>query len=89
MRQRRWLKLVKDFDCTINYHPRKVNVVADTLSRKYIGFNGNLITTQPHILEDLRRMDIELVPNQYLYLLSTLKVQPSIRLKRSKTRMQA
>ena len=53
MRQRRWLELVKDYDCTINYHPGKANVVADALSRKYAGFSGCLITSQPHILEDL------------------------------------
>ncbi|KAL0533872.1 hypothetical protein IC582_028143 [Cucumis melo] len=34
MRQRRWLELVKDYDCEISYHPGKVNVVADALSRK-------------------------------------------------------
>ncbi|GJR77621.1 reverse transcriptase domain-containing protein [Tanacetum coccineum] len=34
MRQRRWLELLADYDCEICYHPRKVNVVADALSRK-------------------------------------------------------
>ncbi|GJU82711.1 putative reverse transcriptase domain-containing protein [Tanacetum coccineum] len=34
MRQRRWLELLSDYDCEICYHPRKANVVADTLSRK-------------------------------------------------------
>nr|GFB08161.1 putative reverse transcriptase domain-containing protein [Tanacetum cinerariifolium] len=34
MRQRRWLKLLSDYDCDIHYHPGKANVVADTLSRK-------------------------------------------------------
>ncbi|CAA0841697.1 Uncharacterized mitochondrial protein AtMg00860, partial [Striga hermonthica] len=34
MRQRHWLELVKYYDCTIQYHPGKVNVVADALSRK-------------------------------------------------------
>ncbi|KZV41790.1 hypothetical protein F511_24314 [Dorcoceras hygrometricum] len=37
MRQRRWLELVKDYDCTISYHPGKANVVADALSRKLVG----------------------------------------------------
>ncbi|GJS81953.1 putative reverse transcriptase domain-containing protein [Tanacetum coccineum] len=34
MRQRRWLEQLSDYDCEIRYHPRKVNVVADALSRK-------------------------------------------------------
>ncbi|GKD31979.1 putative reverse transcriptase domain-containing protein, partial [Tanacetum coccineum] len=31
MRQRRWLKLLSDYDCEIRYHPGKANVVADAL----------------------------------------------------------
>lgn len=34
MRQRRWIELLKDYDCEIHYHPRKANVVAHALSRK-------------------------------------------------------
>ena len=37
MRQRRWLDVVKDYDCEILYHPGKANVVADALSRKSAG----------------------------------------------------
>ncbi|KAI3522357.1 hypothetical protein L1887_00076 [Cichorium endivia] len=36
MRQRRWLDVLKDYDCEILYHPGKANVVADALSRKKI-----------------------------------------------------
>ena len=36
LRQRRWMELIKDYDCVIDYHPGKVNVVADALSRKSI-----------------------------------------------------
>ena len=36
LRQRRWMELVKDYDCMIDYHPRKANVVADALSRKSV-----------------------------------------------------
>nr|GEV52940.1 putative reverse transcriptase domain-containing protein [Tanacetum cinerariifolium] len=34
MRQRWWLKLLSDYDCEIQYHPGKTNVVADAMSRK-------------------------------------------------------
>jgi hypothetical protein len=34
LRQRRWMELLKDYDCTIQYHPGKANVVTDALSRK-------------------------------------------------------
>ncbi|GKD89346.1 putative reverse transcriptase domain-containing protein [Tanacetum coccineum] len=34
MRQRRWLELLSDYDCEIQYHSGKANVVADALSRK-------------------------------------------------------
>ncbi|GKC95816.1 putative reverse transcriptase domain-containing protein [Tanacetum coccineum] len=34
MRQRHWLELLSDYDFEIRYHSRKVNVVADALSRK-------------------------------------------------------
>ena len=34
LRQRRWLELIKDYDCTIEYLRRKANVVADALSRR-------------------------------------------------------
>ena len=34
MRHRRWLDVVKDYDCEILYHPSKANMVADALSRR-------------------------------------------------------
>ncbi|KAA3480691.1 RVP_2 domain-containing protein [Gossypium australe] len=34
LRQRRWLKLLKDYELVIDYHPGKANVVEDALSKK-------------------------------------------------------
>ncbi|GKC13414.1 putative reverse transcriptase domain-containing protein [Tanacetum coccineum] len=34
LRQQRWIELLSEYDCEIQYHPGKSNVVADILSRK-------------------------------------------------------
>ena len=36
LRQQRWIDLFKDYDCIIDYHLEKANVVADALSRKTV-----------------------------------------------------
>ncbi|WMV32393.1 hypothetical protein MTR67_025778 [Solanum verrucosum] len=36
LRQRRWMKLLKDYDMTIQYHPDKANMVADVLSHNAV-----------------------------------------------------
>ena len=68
MRQRRWLELLKDYDCTIEYHLGKENVVADALSRKVSGRVANLLS--------LREMNVELQVSPSGVLLATLKIRP-------------
>ena len=74
MRQKIWLELVKDYDCVIDYHPGKANSVADALSRKFAGLNANLIMNQRQLLEDLRKLDIEVIVGGYPKNLATFKV---------------
>ena len=55
MRQRRWLELIKDCDCTINYRPGIANVVADALSRKE---KLKMIISSEELIEEFERLEL-------------------------------
>ncbi|KAL0556624.1 hypothetical protein IC582_005138 [Cucumis melo] len=78
MRQRRWLELVKDYDCEILYHPGKANVVADALSRK-VSHSAALITRQAPLHRDLERSEIAVSVGAVTMQLAQLTVQPTLR----------
>ena len=78
MRQRRWLELIKDYDVEILYHPGKANVVADALSRKREGNLVALITTQRHLLEDMRKLELEVLTKQVAARLANIRLQPTL-----------
>ena len=61
MRQRRWLELVKDYDCDILYHPGKANVVADALSRRGSGQLFSSVQISRELVDEMARAKIELV----------------------------
>src|SRR4051812_12904363 len=52
MRQRRWLELIKEHDLSVQYHPGKVNVVADALSRKACSLNAMIKGRLPALYEN-------------------------------------
>ena len=54
------MELLKDYDCTINYHPGKVNVVVDALSRKSTGSLAYMQTIQLPLMVELRELGVEL-----------------------------
>ncbi|XP_068332919.1 uncharacterized protein [Pyrus communis] len=60
LRQRRWLELLNDYDCTIDYHPGRANVVADALSRKSQGRINELYASRIPLLADLRSTGVKL-----------------------------
>ncbi|KAA0032408.1 pol protein [Cucumis melo var. makuwa] len=78
MRQRRWLELVKDYDCEILYHPGKANIVADALSRK-VAHSAALITKQTPLQRDFERAEIAVSVVKVTSQLAQLSVQPTLR----------
>ncbi|KAA0045456.1 pol protein [Cucumis melo var. makuwa] len=80
MRHRRWLELVKDYDCEILYHPGKANVVADPLSRK-VSHSTALITRQAPLHRNFERAEIEVSVGAVTSQLAQLTVQPNLRQK--------
>ena len=79
MRQRRWIELLKDYDCTIEYHPGKANMVADSLSRKASSSVAHLQMNSMTDLLALRSMNVELQLGQGDALVATLHVRPVLR----------
>jgi hypothetical protein len=63
MRQRRWLELLKDYDCYILYHPGKAIVVADALSRKSQGASTNSTPTPNQLAKQLGMIQLDMAPS--------------------------
>ena len=56
LRQRRWLELLKDYDCDILYHPGKANMVADALSRKSSGSLAHISNEKRPLIQELHQL---------------------------------
>ena len=48
------MELLKDYDCSILYHPGKANVVIDALSRKSTGSLAHFSTERTPIIKELQ-----------------------------------
>ncbi|KAA3472322.1 DNA/RNA polymerases superfamily protein [Gossypium australe] len=63
LRQRRWIELLKDYDCSIEFHPGKASLVVVALSRK--------------VISDLRAMFAHISLYEDGSLLAKLQVKPA------------
>ncbi|GJY69566.1 putative reverse transcriptase domain-containing protein [Tanacetum coccineum] len=59
MRQRRWLDLLKDYDCEIRYHHGKANVVADALSHDSRGIKTQFGRVYIPFRSDIKGLHLE------------------------------
>ncbi|KAL0302447.1 UNVERIFIED_CONTAM: Retrovirus-related Pol polyprotein from transposon [Sesamum calycinum] len=78
LRQRRWIELLKDYDCTIDYHPGKPNIVANALSRKTVDQLASMICYNMEYLTALRAMDVHFRVGGDM-LLATMQVKTSLK----------
>ena len=76
LRQRWWMELLKDYDCTIDYHPGKANVVADALSRKSTGSLAYMQTIQLWLMVELRELGVELRMHVLRVLFASFQLRP-------------
>ena len=86
MRQRRWIELLKDYDCRILYHHGKANAVADVLSKKSYGSMSTLRSKQTQLFYDLMALQAHFQTLEPSVLLANITVQPDLiwRIKSSK-----
>jgi ribonuclease HI len=75
LRQCRWLELIKDYDLEIHYHPGKVNLVADALSRKEHVHAAIVAQLPDELVEDFRRLNLGIVAHTEGI---TIEVEPTL-----------
>jgi broad-specificity NMP kinase len=76
MRQRRWLELIKDYNCYILYHSSKANVVADALSRKSRSEVLNSIITPDQLAQQMGMIQLSITLTEEQATLATLVIRP-------------
>ncbi|WRX11364.1 Integrase zinc-binding domain - like 7 [Theobroma cacao] len=73
------MELLKDYDCTILYHPDKANVVADALSRKWMGSLAHISTNRRSLIREMHSlgdMGMHLEVSEANALLAHFRVRP-------------
>ena len=70
------MELIKDYDCVIDYHPGKANVVADALSRKSSSSFAHIRAIQTSLQNELISLLVELMIDENNVLVTHLKMKP-------------
>ena len=70
------MELIKDYDCTIEYHPGKANVVANALSRKFSGSLAYIQTIRLPLMIELRNLGVHMSMEYSGILLANFQVRP-------------
>ncbi|XP_050147322.1 uncharacterized protein LOC126622590 [Malus sylvestris] len=63
LRQRMWMELISDYDCSIEYHPGHANAMTDALSQKHHEQLASLQAVHVPLLFSLRETGVNLEPD--------------------------
>ena len=81
MRQRRLMEYIKDYDFPIKYHPGKVSVVVDVLSRK----SGSVVSLQGNsMFQQFEDLGVDFQPLRTEVMLASLSVLEPIFIRKIK-----
>jgi hypothetical protein len=58
--QIRWVELIKDYDCVIDYHLEKANVVIDVLSQKERAMVCGVKVQEQRVLVERKGINLQL-----------------------------
>jgi hypothetical protein len=75
LKQHCWLELIKYYDLEIQYHPSKVNLVVDALSRKEHVHAAIVAQLPNELVEDFRRLNLGIVAHTKGI---TIEVEPTL-----------
>ena len=78
LRKRRGVELIKDYDCMIEYHPGKANIMADALSRKSRQYKVSLNAISLTLLRELRSSNALLSVGKIGGLFAYFQVRPTL-----------
>ena len=56
------VRVIKDYDCTINYHQGKGNEVADALSRKE---RVNVMSLPKELIKEMQKLGLEIKNSEH------------------------
>ena len=73
------MELIKDYDCVIDNHPGKANIVADALSRKEKVMVNDVEVKEQMSLVELKKMSLQLSVGSEGSLLAHIKIRSVLR----------
>jgi len=74
----RWLEFLKDYNVHFQYHPGKVNMVADALSCRLYSTLNCLLELPIDLCEKFRKMELKVVTPGAKLILNVMEAQPTL-----------